>query len=270
MEVKTGAELYYDTVARHYDSLYNDPLSEAENNIVAELLFSEIVKKGSTVKILDLGCGTGLAYELLVEKCRDKDIRLRYHGIDISSEMIKNAIIKHGNEDDCIFEVMNMDEICSLDSSSYDIVCSLFGSFSHAMQYEKLIKDIHRVLKPDGRIFLMLYSRYSLRNIRNYILNPIGGNLNFLQLYNVRNNDSDLSCNAYFYSTCKIFNLLKNKNFKDMRGKGLNILFELPLLKNYLRGNKYISLFLKNELFSLGYWLPDLGHSLIIEATCQK
>ena len=46
-----------------------------------------------------------------------------------------------------------------------DVVLSLFGSFSHALNLTAAIAEFQRVLRPGGRFLVMVYSRFSLRNI---------------------------------------------------------------------------------------------------------
>jgi len=266
---KQNPSSYYDAVAKHYDQLYTDPLSQAENEIIAGKLFKKIEKKSGDVKILDLGCGTGLGYEMVKARCVEAGINLIYHGIDISSEMVKVAQEKHLTDKNCTFQVLDMNHLEQLPDNTYDIVCSIFGSFSHAEQYEEVLSNINRVLLPSGEIFLMTYSRFSLRNISNFITKFRLKDLKFEQQYDVRNNNAGISCKAFFYSTRKMFKLLKKHQFNGLHSFGVNIFFELPFIKKVFGKQSIVKFLLEKEL-ALGWILPNLGHSLIIEGTCSK
>lgn len=252
---------YYNGLAAQYDELYTDPLSTAENFMVRDMLFELLPKDKSKIRMLDLGCGTGLAFKLLNPLLRKINIELEYTGIDISDEMINKA--KEINRSkNCDFHVMDMNYLNKIDNSEYDCVVSLFGSFSHATDYEKSLKEINRVTKQAGKIFLMTYSRYSIRNIADYFLRGKKSAMDFYQDYNIRNNSIEDGCKAFFYDTSKMKSLLNKHGFKSLGFTGLNMLFELPVLKKILRKSISIPTMLKIE-FHLGKLLPNLGHSLI-------
>ena len=65
----------YDQLAT-YDQLYTDAVSVGENSIVGSLI-REYFLDG--VRILDLGCGSGLALELLKERHGSLGVSLRWH-----------------------------------------------------------------------------------------------------------------------------------------------------------------------------------------------
>lgn len=73
---------YYDQIAHLYDDLYQSSISKAEDYIVKQRLENLILPDQ---EVLDYGCGTGLARELLQEMI------IKYTGIDISPEMINIA-----------------------------------------------------------------------------------------------------------------------------------------------------------------------------------
>ena len=259
---------YYNAVAPHYDDLYLDPLSLAENQIVGDLLMQRIRTLGTSVRILDLGCGTGLAYDLIAPVALKEGIKLDYHGIDISEKMIYFADVKHYNNVDCRFEVKDMNHLSSIKTESVDFVCSIFGSFSHAENYEHVIREIKRVLKPGGKLFLITYSPYSLRNIWTAIRKRSLNSVKFNQPYDVRNNDATISCPAYFYSKQKMSLLLEKNGFDQCHFQGLNLIGEVPFLKTFLRNSNAIGKVLRLEL-KLSPFTANFGHSLITEAVSK-
>lgn len=78
----------YDRIAKLYDKHYTDPISLAENNELAEML-KQIINDKS--KVLDIGCGTGLALDLINVRPEN------YLGIDPSQEMLNILVKKHPN-----------------------------------------------------------------------------------------------------------------------------------------------------------------------------
>jgi predicted RNA methylase len=75
-------------VAEGYDAHYSSFTHKRENAIIAHLL--EVYARGFRVRsFVDLGCGTGLLLDLIKLGNR------HYRGVDVSSQMIAQAITKH-------------------------------------------------------------------------------------------------------------------------------------------------------------------------------
>ena len=151
MDVKT----YYDNIAKVYDSLYHDKSSRYENSLVSKRLRTIVNKK----RVLDLGCGTGLCLEL----CKPKT----YVGIDISQNMLREATIKHNYT----FLLYNLNKPLPFIDEYFDVVVSLFSSLSYLINFDNIVNEIYRVLKDNGKIYIMVLSRkngkiinYSARN----------------------------------------------------------------------------------------------------------
>lgn len=252
---------YYDLLADTYDDLYTDSVSESENHIVATILESEITA-GDT--IVDLGCGSGLAYQLLSELCK-KDFK--YIGVDISSEMIHKANRKFGLALNASFHVMNIEDMSFLDNESADLVTSLFGSFSHAVHYSVAVSELKRILKPGGKILLMVYSRFSLRNVLRALRKLQPNLLAEVHEYEIRRTSGSIFADARFYYP----KLIKRAfaDFDNLQVRGLNCAFELPLINTYFAHPKKRAVterLLRLEMRSLAT-VPYLCHSLIITGT---
>lgn len=252
---------YYDKVANKYDSLYTDGISKAENSIIKDWFTEMIEASGKKVNVLDLGCGTGLGLEFLGEYNEDL---FEYTGLDISPEMICHAKNKFKHMKNTSFVVGDMTNLSQFEDSSFDFVTSFFGSFSHALKFLKAMSEINRVLKNNGKIFIMVYSRYSLHAIFDFICGRNKDSLKFKQEYNIRNNGPNISCKALFYSPCFMKKVLEKSNFKNVEHRGLNMLFEINLFKSLLNGKKesVANFLLRKEAKFLGKF-PQFGHSLI-------
>jgi ubiquinone/menaquinone biosynthesis C-methylase UbiE len=251
--IKQKVASYYDETAGVYSSLYRDELSKAENFVVQKLLSKELPNKQA--RVLDLGSGHGLSLSLIDWE--------NYVGLDISENMVAEAKKRFPSAE---FRVLDMEEIDYPDSS-FDYVISLFGSLSHSPDPQKTIDHIYRILKPGGRIFIMVYSQYSLNNYTKLLLNGNGLEaIGPIQEYQIRNS-GDKSTFARFYSTKKINSLFDK--FTDRNIIGLNAMCELSIFKRKLQTSKWAlkCLSLDNKLTKL---LPGLGHSLILMATKPK
>lgn len=103
------------------------------------------VKKEDFSNLLDAGCGTGAMLKLFSRDIPDKE----YYGIDLSEKMIEvakqNAGSIHFLQGDC--------EELPYPQNSFDVItCSM--SFHHYPNVEKFFRNVHRILKPGGRLIL--------------------------------------------------------------------------------------------------------------------
>lgn len=104
-------------------------------------------------RILEVGCGSGNDAKEFVK------VGTRYTGIDLTSEAVCATKYKVGNRGTVI--KMNA-EYLDFPDNHFDLVYS-FGVLHHTLDISQAVKEIYRVLKPDGRLFLMLYNKFSYR-----------------------------------------------------------------------------------------------------------
>jgi len=157
----TTAAQAYDAVAEIYDRSYGDPKSQTEDRVIFEMLREGRYLQGS---VLDVGCGTGI----LVDEYPYLPIT-KYIGIDPSAEMLKRAYRKHP---DHTFTVGSAEDVPVADCS-VDTVVSLYGSFSYCLAPEKAVAEFMRVLRPGGRLFLMICGEPHAKRA-SYIMNKTG------------------------------------------------------------------------------------------------
>jgi|SRR3989339_24677 len=118
----------------------------------------------NNLKLLDVGCGTGLTLKLL-QKFGS------VQGMDIADDAVEFCRKRGFKIKQC--DLMNLD----YPNNSFDVVTSL-GVFYHKDVKDDLqgFKEIKRVLKPNGRFFILdsamncLYSKHDLafQGIRRY------------------------------------------------------------------------------------------------------
>lgn len=122
----------------------------------------KIFNKKKIRRILDLGCGAGRNLLYLAKK------GFEMYGIDIAGEGIK--ITKEGLRErklKAILKVGNIFKSLPYRNNFFDAIISVqvlqHGKFS---QINKAIKEIERILKPGGFVFITLCGRYSKGKVR--------------------------------------------------------------------------------------------------------
>jgi demethylmenaquinone methyltransferase/2-methoxy-6-polyprenyl-1,4-benzoquinol methylase len=105
------------------------------------------VKEG--MNILDLGCGTGILFDILRRRVGKSGT---VTGIDFSIQM---ALKAHRNFPFNNVNVIDADVVAlPLKSNSFDMAVS-FWSFPNFSDKPKAVKEIHRVLKPGSRLYII-------------------------------------------------------------------------------------------------------------------
>lgn len=122
---------YYDSQINQYDSGYSEPICQAEDKVVADILRSII--RGRT---LDVGCGTGLFLTML-----NPD---QYLGLEISGKMAEHAKLKYPQSQ---FLQANQEQIPVKDHS-FDSLVSLYGPFSYSLSPEDTLNEFRSVKYP--------------------------------------------------------------------------------------------------------------------------
>jgi len=111
--------------------------------------------------VLEIGCGVGLDTWQLVQR------GLRVTAVDLTEVAVETAR-RRFREDEVRFEVA---DACSLPfaDATFDYVYS-FGVLHHTADTDKSVQEAHRVLKPGGEAFVMLYHRRSLNELVHRLL----------------------------------------------------------------------------------------------------
>lgn len=233
---------YWDKVAEKYNNSYNDNWSELENKFIAQKL--TFISQTKTVKILDLGCGTGLGYQL----CSQSNPEIDYTGIDISIEMLEVLKKKYPNVQTYQTAMSNLQ---TFNTQTFDGVISVFTAFSYSDNIPKTISEIARVLKADGKIIISVISRFSLRRILELKFDR-------KEKYKTRGIFSTGFSYSWVFSKKEIIELLKSE-FVNVEVIGYNPFGGIPIISKYPKLWK-LNLFIA-KIF------PNLSHELIISAT---
>src|SRR5262249_8324455 len=113
---------------------------------------------GAGHTVLEIGCSMGMD---LAELAR---LGCQVTGIDLSPQSLQvaqryflleglTAELRVGNA-----------EALDFGDATFDVVYS-FGVLHHTPTIEQALNEVSRVLRPGGKAFLMLYSRYALNNL---------------------------------------------------------------------------------------------------------
>lgn len=100
-------------------------------------------------KIADLGCGTGILFDMLRRKVGSDGMVV---GLDFSARMVRKA--RQNFPFDNVFEVDGDVEYLPLQSESFDYVIS-FASFAHFCNQKKVMEEVSRILKPGGYFYII-------------------------------------------------------------------------------------------------------------------
>ncbi len=136
-------EEYFDIIRRH---------RYAGHGYLHEL---DVFENARGRRVLEIGCGAGTDAAELASHGAD------YHGVDLTPEAVENTrrlfalrglagTIDVGNAESLKFE-----------DGYFDFVYS-FGVIHHTPDIERAVAEIHRVLRPGGRCFVMVYNKWSL------------------------------------------------------------------------------------------------------------
>ena len=151
---------YWDSMAKWYETAYNDSWSQREDAAIGRLVESHLRSVQSTEWVVDLGCGQGLAVMLP---------NYRLIGVDISAEMIRRLPRSERS-----VPIRGDFRELPLKSESVCGAVSLFGSLSYTLELSRTLSEISRVLVPGAPFVLMVLSRFSLERLYKLNISRIG------------------------------------------------------------------------------------------------
>jgi ubiquinone/menaquinone biosynthesis C-methylase UbiE len=139
-------EKKWDKWAKTIDSksLRNNYLRSAQLAIISVLDLKE------NISMLDIGCGSGWALDQASKLVKDKGT---FFGVDLSAKMIEKARENFKERENFHFIIANAEEIPLEDNTFEVITCT--NSFHHYLHPEKALKEMYRLLKPGGKIYIL-------------------------------------------------------------------------------------------------------------------
>ena len=132
---------FYDRISPIYDQCFVTHKQHASN--MAEILHEGFKGREKNTLVLDLGCGTGLLSNMLV----DKDFKVL--GIDISLESLRLLQQRESR----INTIQADAALLPLIDGSCHAVVSL-GAWRHFSDFRRVIAEVARILKDDGLLII--------------------------------------------------------------------------------------------------------------------
>lgn len=99
---------------------------------------------------LDIGCGTGWAVRCVAGLLQDQG---EFSGVDLSGAMIETAQVQSRGFRNVHFYKANAEQIPMASGSVDFAICT--NSFHHYLNPSKVLAEIHRVLRVDGRLYIL-------------------------------------------------------------------------------------------------------------------
>ena len=121
-----------------------DYLRSAQSHVISIAGIKE------NIHFLDIGCGTGWAVGQAAKKANKNGT---FFGVDLSAKMIDKAQENFKEFSNIHFIKANSESI-PLDNDLFDIIICT-NSFHHYLHPEQVMKEIHRLLKKGGKIFIL-------------------------------------------------------------------------------------------------------------------
>lgn len=149
---KEKIERMFNSIAPEYDKL-NHIMSLNFDKGWRRRALKKIVQKDENLNILDIACGTG---DFSIAIAEHSGEATKILGLDISEgmlEVMKRKLSEKGLENR-VNTMVGDSESLPFDDGTFDRVTIAFGirNFEHR---EKALKEILRVLKPDGRLIIL-------------------------------------------------------------------------------------------------------------------
>ena len=120
-----------------------------------QLIVQQIKRSGTSLNILDAGCGSGQHAEILA------NLKHRATGIDFSSAMIRKARERLNEETQQYldFQIHDLNDPLSFPDLYFDwVIC--ISALQQVQNPDNTLQEFHRVLKQQGTVLLVHYPPY--------------------------------------------------------------------------------------------------------------
>jgi SAM-dependent methyltransferase len=148
LKERAGSEPYFKEIDRRFIESANEYLPYRQTPFDSIIPFAELHDKD----VLEIGVGQGTHAQLLAPRCRS------FTGIDLTKAAVEMASARFK-----IFglpgTILQMDaEHMDFPNNSFEYVWS-WGVIHHSADTQRVLAEIHRVLRPGGQCTVMVYYR---------------------------------------------------------------------------------------------------------------
>lgn len=158
-ERKMRMQRFFNDIAEKWDSLKQDVFGGFDLN-------AKIIEKVETSRVaVDLGCGTG---ELLLRLGAKADYLI---GVDSSSNMLKQARLKTASIEDRVDLRLGEMEHLPVRAGEADLAVASMV-LHHLVMPAAGIREIHRILKPGGRLLIADFEKHDMEMVREKCGDP--------------------------------------------------------------------------------------------------
>ncbi len=176
-------------------------------------------------KMLEVGVGAG------IDHLQWARAGLNCHGVDLTDEAIettRRGLEVHGLSS----QLQRVDaETLPFEDNSFDLVYS-WGVIHHSENPQKIISEIHRVLRTGGTFIGMMYGRYSLQSIKMWVSYALLKGKPWKSFADVIWNHVE-SIGTKAYTVPELQELFSS--FNSFEGKPITIPYELKRFPNFVR-----------------------------------
>lgn len=164
-EVSTAEETktFYNQMAEEYDDLWIFDKSVYDQMHPVLLQYAVNLPKG---QVLDVGCGTGAQSLILAE------LGFKAYGIDISDGLLRKAKEKFKRIKSAAEFIQSSCTNLPFQTQTFDVEVCFYNVLNHIPKYESALKEMSRVLKKNGVMFLQI-DKTSLMDIFYEVLDYI-------------------------------------------------------------------------------------------------
>jgi len=146
---KELASQYFGKEAKDYDHARSEDVRRRAVINIQKKITMDFLKDSPGKKMLDVACGTGRFFEIY----GDREI----YGIDISSEMLKQAAKRKGVKKVMVADAENI----PFKDNNFDLV-NTSQFLMHTPFYKKVVKEMTRVTKKKGSLIIDFPNKTSL------------------------------------------------------------------------------------------------------------
>ena len=162
-DILTSKTRFFDRWAPTYDWLLPSVFYQA---IHQRLL--EYVQLSEHANVLDIGCGTGR----LLDRLANRFPHLQATGLDLSPEMLRQARCNNRHRPRLIF-IQGVSHAMPFAEHQFEAAFSTI-SFLHYPDPQQVLQEVHRVLQPGGRFYLVDFTVSEWRSeIQQRFFSPV-------------------------------------------------------------------------------------------------